>query len=65
MAGSCMYCDRRCFVLRVVPDGPNAGWTGHMATCREGMAHDLAVLGWTSTTATNPLTSTTETGTGQ
>lgn len=56
MAGAyCHYCGRRCFVYRVVPDGPSKGWSGHMATCAEGMNHDLAVLGHTHETAANPL----------
>jgi hypothetical protein len=57
MAGSyCYYCGRRCFVLRVVPDGPSKGWTGHLATCRGGMARDLEALGYTHETAVNPVT---------
>lgn len=55
MAGPyCMYCHRRCFVLRVVPDGPSEGWEGHMATCRKGMEHDRKVTGHDHTTAVNP-----------
>ena len=57
MAGAyCKFCGRRCFVLRVVPDGPEKGWTGHLATCRDGMAHDLKKLGHTHITAINPVT---------
>ena len=52
MAGAyCKYCDQRCFVDRVIPDGPRKGWAGHMATCRLGMEHDLKVLGHTYETA--------------
>lgn len=57
MAGAyCKFCDRRCFVWRLVPDGPGKGWGGHMATCTDGMAHDLKVLGHTHLTAINPVT---------
>lgn len=57
MAGAyCRYCDRRCFVYRIVPDGPRKGWGGHMATCRPGMEHDLKSLGHTHITAVNPAT---------
>lgn len=56
MAGAyCKFCGRRCFVYRVVPNGPRKGWGGHMATCPKGMEHDLKVLGHTSETAVNPL----------
>lgn len=56
MAGAyCIYCDQRCFVLRTVPDGSHAGWSGHMATCPEGMAHDRRYLGgYDSSTSINP-----------
>ena len=57
MAGAyCNYCDRRCFVYRIVPDGPSKGWGGHMATCTDGMVHDLKALGHTYRTAVNPIT---------
>jgi hypothetical protein len=57
MAGSyCKFCGRRCFVLRVIPDGPEKGWTGHLATCREGMMHDFGETGHTHLTAINPVT---------
>jgi len=57
MAGAyCKFCNQRCFVLRVVPDGPSKGWAGHMATCRLGMAHDLKVLGYTHQSSINPVT---------
>lgn len=56
MAGAyCKFCGRRCFVYRIVPDGPEKGWGGHMATCREGMMLDLKVLGCTHLTAVNPV----------
>ena len=57
MAGAyCKFCQTRCFVLRVIPDGPQRGWTGHLATCRSGMEHDLKVTGHTHITAVNPST---------
>ena len=57
MAGSyCKFCGHRCFVLRVIPDGPQKGWTGHLATCRGGMEHDLKETGHTHLTAVNPVT---------
>jgi hypothetical protein len=57
MAGAyCKFCGFRCFVYRIVPDGPEKGWGGHMATCREGMELDLKVLGHTHLTAVNPIT---------
>lgn len=53
MAGAyCQFCDKRCFVARTLPDG---SWSGHMATCVAGMAHDRAVTGHDHTTAINPL----------
>jgi hypothetical protein len=54
--GYCKYCGFRCFVYRIVPDGPRKGWGGHMATCAQGMALDLKVLGHTHVTAVNPVT---------
>lgn len=52
MAGAyCRYCDHRCFVERVLPDG---SWRGHMATCPDGKAHDRQVLGYDCDTAINP-----------
>lgn len=48
----CRFCDRRCFVARVLPD---RSWSGHMATCAAGMTHDRAVTGHDHTTAINPL----------
>jgi hypothetical protein len=57
MAGAyCKFCGHRCFVLRVIPDGPSKGWSGHLATCTDGMAHDLKVTGHTHLTAINPVT---------
>lgn len=51
MAGAyCRYCDHRCFVDRVLPD---FSWSGHMATCAQGMAHDRAVTGYDHSTALN------------
>lgn len=52
MAGAyCRYCGNRCFVYRVLPDG---SWSGHMATCMDGMAHDRVATGHDHTTAINP-----------
>lgn len=52
MAGAyCRYCNNRCFVYRVLPD---RSWSGHMATCAEGMAFDRAQTGYDHTTAINP-----------
>lgn len=57
MAGAyCKFCDRRCFVLRVIPDGPLKGRSFHLATCRRGMMHDLAETGHTHITSVNPIT---------
>jgi hypothetical protein len=51
MAGAyCRYCGHRCFVLRVLPD---FSWSGHLATCAKGMAHDRNSLGYDHTTALN------------
>ena len=56
MAGAyCKFCNRRCFVYRVIPDGPRQGWGGHLATCVDGMAHDLKETGHTHITAINPV----------
>lgn len=54
MGPYCQFCERRCFVFRVVPDGPRAGWSGLMATCLSGMTHDRKALGHDHTTAINP-----------
>jgi hypothetical protein len=57
MAGAyCKFCGRRCFVLRVIPDGTSGGWAGHLATCLAGMMHDLKMTGHTHITAVNPVT---------
>jgi hypothetical protein len=52
----CKFCGQRCFVLRVIPDGPQKGWSGHLATCAGGMALDLQKTGYTHETAINPVT---------
>ncbi|SDD68268.1 hypothetical protein SAMN05216174_115131 [Actinokineospora iranica] len=53
MAGAyCRYCGHRCFVWRVLP---GRSWSGHMATCPGGMAHDRRAIGHDHTTAVNPL----------
>lgn len=52
MAGSyCKFCDRRCFVYRVLSD---RSWSGHMATCQRGMEFDRQQTGHDHTTAINP-----------
>lgn len=52
MSGAyCQFCDRRCFVYRVLPD---RSWSGHMATCAAGAAHDHVQLDHDHTTAINP-----------
>ena len=56
MGSYCKFCQTRCFVVRVIPDGPSKGWSGCMATCQGGMAHDLAKTGHTHLTAVNPVT---------
>jgi hypothetical protein len=57
MAGAyCNFCATRCFVLRVIPDGPLKGRSFHLATCQAGMAHDLKATGHTHETAVNPCT---------
>ncbi|MGH8867106.1 MAG: hypothetical protein ACRDYU_03810 [Actinomycetes bacterium] len=52
MGPYCQFCDRRCFVLRVLPDGTSL----LMATCPRGMGHDRSVTGHTHETARNLLT---------
>lgn len=52
----CKFCARRCFVLRVIPDGPEKGWSGHLATCHSGMELDREKTGHDHTTAVNPIT---------
>jgi hypothetical protein len=57
MAGAyCQYCDRRCFVLRVMPSDAtwNPGQSVHLATCTAGMEHDREQSGYDCTTTTNP-----------
>lgn len=46
----CRYCDHRCFVARTLPD---FSWSGHLATCPDGMAHDRKRLGFDHSTALN------------
>ena len=51
MSGAyCRYCEQRCFVLRVLPDGRQL----HMATCAAGMSFDREQTGFDHTTARNP-----------
>lgn len=53
MAGAyCRFCGHRCFVYRTLPD---RSWSGHMATCAAGAAHDHAQLGYDHITAVNPV----------
>lgn len=54
MGPYCRFCDRRCFVVRVIPDGPEAGWSGCMSTCVRGMVRDRDRLGHDHRTAINP-----------
>lgn len=57
MAGSyCRYCDHRCFVYRQVWRHGRLVWSGHLATCERGKAHDRAELGADADTAHNPAT---------
>lgn len=53
MGGYCRYCDRRCFLLRVL----NNGETRLLATCTRGMEHDYSSCGETAQTACNPVLS--------
>lgn len=53
MGGYCRYCDRRCFLLRVL----NNGETRLLATCTRGKEHDYAACGETAETACNPVLS--------
>ena len=56
MAGSyCKYCDHRCFVYRIIPDGPQRGFGWHLATCPQGMENDREQIGHDHTTAINPM----------
>jgi hypothetical protein len=56
MGPYCNYCGRRCFLPRIIPDGPRRGESLILATCERGMAHDQAVTGHTHKTAINPVT---------
>lgn len=56
MGAYCKFCGQRCFVVRVIPDGPKKGWSGCLATCQRGMMHDLGETGHTHLTAINPVT---------
>lgn len=49
MGPYCRYCDRRCFLERIVD-----GRTILLATCEAGMEHDRQSCGQDHTTATNP-----------
>lgn len=58
MAGAyCGFCGTRCFVYRIIPDGPSqGGW--HLATCRTGMEHDRRQTGgYDHTNTVNPSVS--------
>jgi len=55
MGSYCKFCGQRCFVVRVIPDGPQKGWSGCLATCQEGMMHDFGETGHTHLTAINPV----------
>lgn len=50
MGPYCKFCDRRCFVLRVLNDKR----TMLLATCQIGMEHDRQKCGQDHTTAHNP-----------
>lgn len=55
MAGAyCQYCDHRCFVYRQVLVAGEIVWSGHMATCAGGRAHDERELGVDFARAHNP-----------
>lgn len=56
MGSYCKFCDQRCFVVRVIPDGPGKGQSLCLATCQAGMMHDLKMTGHTHVTALNPAT---------
>lgn len=59
MAGAyCKFCDRRCFVDRVLPADARLrpGESVHLATCPAGAAHDRKQTGYDHTTAANPMT---------
>lgn len=56
MGPYCNFCDRRCFVPRVMPD--DATWMPGqpviLATCPKGAEHSRAKTGYDHTTAINP-----------
>jgi len=52
----CKFCGLRCFVYRVIPGGDLKGRSLHLATCPQGMEHDLEATGYTHLTAVNPVT---------
>lgn len=52
MGPYCKFCDRRCFVNRVLGDGRSM----LLATCAAGMDHDRWAVGQDHTTALNPIT---------
>lgn len=52
MGPYCKFCDRRCFLERVLKNGRSV----LLATCDAGMAHDLKAAGETYLTAVNPIT---------
>lgn len=55
MAGAyCRYCEHRCFVYREVIVAGELIWSGHMATCAKGAAHDKRSLGVDFRQAHNP-----------
>jgi hypothetical protein len=56
MGPYCKFCGTRCFVLRVLQDGPFFGQERLLATCRDGMVLDLLFTGHTHLTALNPVT---------
>jgi hypothetical protein len=55
MGAYCKFCGQRCFVVRVIPDGPCKGWSGCLATCQAGMMFDFGKTGHTHLTALNPV----------
>lgn len=56
MAGAyCRFCGHRCFVLRQIIVAGELIFSGHLATCYEGKAHDRKVAGMDADTAHNPV----------
>jgi len=58
MAGAyCKFCDRRCFVYRVMPADSKwkPGRGVHLATCAKGAEYDREHTGHDHTTAFNPM----------